>query len=862
MPAQNNSSILIRKPFENSGIETLEPMVLLSACGLKGDIQKFDSAIESCEVDEVSGHKFWAYPEVAKSDGKFSHSDLIDFDSCKVKDKHVPDPYLSKGGCSSGKGPSEPWDVVGDKAKQCGVKMDGLKWGGEESTHGKLSGGKSCGEKVPWGGAGYGVSHGSVAPSFNWSGNAESKCLGDTYVDSVDSRYDAKMDGIKWGGEESTHGKFAGGKSCGGKVPWGSAGYGVSHGSVAPSFNWSGNAESKCLGDTYADSADSRYDAKMDSLNISVNASAQASITISGLGSSSITIVASADASAKSYATPTSSSICDSSNDSRSYTDSSADSAKACDAILVSCSKDVDDGEFRAIDGYGNNLLNPHFGATHTELIRLVPGDGVVSPSYPFDGVIGDGLPSAREVSNIVNDQDVSILNDRGTSDYLWAWGQFVDHDITLTEAGAVNGEKAPIAVPLGDPEFDPHGTGTATIDFTRSDYRIDDNGVRQFENEITAFIDGSQVYGSDNETASLLRDGAAGKLRVSEGNLLPFGETNGEAIDDIGGKSFIAGDVRANENAALTSLHTLFVREHNRLAEEIAAKDYAYADLSDAVIDEQIYQKARVLVSAQLQHITYDEFLPALLGKDAIGEYKGYDVSIDPSIANEFSTAAFRIGHTMLSDSIQRLDESGHEIAEGNLELRDAFFRPDKVAEAGIDPILRGLAAQASQEVDPYLVDDVRNFLFGAPGSGGLDLASLNLQRGRDHGLPSYVDARAALGLTEVCDFSDISSDPEVVSRLQEAYGTVDKVDFWVGGLAEDHVHGSSTGELFSKVIADQFIRLRDGDRFYFENSLSTSEIAWVESRKLSDVVRDNTAVEKLAENVFFVEGKGNRYV
>lgn len=214
-----------------------------------------------------------------------------------------------------------------------------------------------------------------------------------------------------------------------------------------------------------------------------------------------------------------------------------------------------------------------------------------------------------------------------------------------------------------------------------------------------------------------------------------------------------------------------------------------------------------------------------------------------------------------MLSDSIQRLDESGNEIAEGDLELRDAFFRPDKVAEAGIDPILRGLSAQASQEVDPYLVDDVRNFLFGVPGSGGLDLASLNLQRGRDHGLPSYVDARAALGLTEVYDFSDISSDPEVVSRLQEAYQSVDKVDFWVGGLAEDHVHGSSTGELFSNVITDQFTRLRDGDRFYYENSLSTSEMEWVESRKLSDVVRDNTAVENLADNVFFVEDNGNRY-
>jgi hypothetical protein len=733
MPTQNSSSVLIPKPFENSGIETLEPMVLLSACGLNGDIQNVDIAMESCEVEDVIGGKFVAYEDASTCSGKFFNSNLIDVDSCNIEAKYGPDPYLSKGGCGSEKDPSEPWDVAGNKVKHCSVKTGGMQWGGEEST-------------------------------------------------------DAK---------------FASSKSCGGKLLWGDAGYERGYGSVAQSFNWSDHAGSSYLGHKGTGSADSQYDSKLDS---------------------------------------------------------SAESVTVSDAVLVGLSNDVDDSEFREIDGAGNNLLNPHFGAANTELIRLVPGEA--SAGDPVDGVLGDGLPSVREVSNIVNDQDVSIVNDRGTSDYLWAWGQFIDHDITLTSAGAVNGEKAPIAIPLGDPEFDPQGTGTATMNFTRSDYQLDVDGVRQFENDITAFIDGSQIYGSDDETASMLRDAIGGKLQVSEGNLLPLVETSGEATDHHdGGKAFVAGDIRVNENAALTSLHTLFVREHNRIAEEIAATDYAYSDLSDPMIDEQIYQRARGLVSAQLQSITYEEFLPALLGKNAIGQYKGYDPDVDPAIANEFSTAAFRIGHTMLSDSIQRLDESGNEIAEGDLELRDAFFRPDKVAEAGIDPILRGLSAQASQEVDPYLVDDVRNFLFGVPGSGGLDLASLNLQRGRDHGLPSYVDARAALGLTEVYDFSDISSDPEVVSRLQEAYQSVDKVDFWVGGLAEDHVHGSSTGELFSNVITDQFTRLRDGDRFYYENSLSTSEMEWVESRKLSDVVRDNTAVENLADNVFFVEDNGNRY-
>lgn len=844
MQTQKPNSNSIRMPFEMSGIESLEPMVLLSACGLNSDIQNIDYSAEKCDVESVCADSYASYDDVSACGGKSTYSNLIDIDSCQTQDKFVQKPYSAKGGCGSAV-PVDP----------CDAKVNGDQFVVQKFNDGKFGNAKSLG---------CGSNNAGKYATTNF--------------------YDASS------GDAS----------------------GVSsvYGNQLPSANPNGIADSTSLigldssqsdlsfvGDTLTQS---QIASILESLDFSVNASAEASITISGLDTSTITIVASADTSATADSSADASVTADSNvtvevvsdgttvevnaDASSTSTSSNADGNSTAtsdvdvgtdvsttdetdnsDVDVIPPTNDEDltsvaDGEFRSIDGSGNNLIDPQLGAANTELIRLVPGDA--TQSDPVDGVLGVGLPSPREVSNIVNDQAVSVENERGTSDFLWAFGQFLDHDITLTEAGAVNGEKAPIAVPIGDPEFDPRGTGAATIDFTRSDYEIDENGVRQFENEITAFIDGSQVYGSDDETAALLRDSVGGKLLVSEGNLLPFGVTSGEAIDDVGGQSFIAGDVRANENAALTSLHTLFVREHNRLADEIAATEYAGADLTDPVISEQIYQSARELVSAQLQHITYDEFLPALLGNDAIGEYQGYDPNVDPAIANEFSTAAFRIGHTMLSSEILRLDENGNEIAEGNLQLRDAFFRPDKVVEAGIDPILRGLSAQTSQEVDPFIIDDVRNFLFGPPGSGGLDLASLNIQRGRDHGLPSYVDARAALGLPEICDFTDISSDPEVVSRLQEAYGTVDKIDFWVGGLAEDHVPGSSTGALFANVMVDQFTRLRDGDRFYFENSLSESEIEWVQGRKLSDVIRDNTSVENIADNVFFVENNHNRYV
>src|SRR5690606_25022548 len=146
-----------------------------------------------------------------------------------------------------------------------------------------------------------------------------------------------------------------------------------------------------------------------------------------------------------------------------------------------------------------------------------------------------------------------------------------------------------------------------------------------------------------------------------------------------------------------------------------------------------------------------------------------------------------------------------------------NAFFNPSEVEAHGIESILRGATVNLAQEIDTEVVNDVRNFLFGPPGAGGFDLASLNIQRGRDHGLADYNATRVALGLDAVESFSDITSDPDVAARLEQLYGTVDNIDLWVGGLAEDHLPGSSMGETFSFIIIDQFQRLRDGDRFWY---------------------------------------------
>lgn len=483
--------------------------------------------------------------------------------------------------------------------------------------------------------------------------------------------------------------------------------------------------------------------------------------------------------------------------------------------------------EYRSIDGTGNNRYQPELGASERPLQRTLGQDSSREPG----GATEATLPSAREISNAVSAQTESTENHKGLSDMFWLWGQFLDHDITLVHTNA--DESAPITVPNGDPFFDPMGTGDATITFNRSVSSLDADGLRQHPNSITSFIDGSNVYGSDQATANALRSFEGGKLRISDGNLLPTDEQG----------HFIAGDERANENPGLTSMHTLWMREHNRIAEQLSTQHPEWGD-------EKLYQEARRVVVAEIQAITYNEFLPNLLGEDALGDYQGYNPQTNPEISNAFSAAAFRFGHTMLSPTLLRLDEDGQEIAAGHLSLREAFFAPDTVSEAGIDPILRGFAAQTAQALDPMVIDDVRNFLFGQPGMGGFDLAALNIQRGRDHGLPSYNDSREALGLPRIDSFDDPIWQGDFGQKLAMVYDSPDEVDLWVGGLAEQHNGDSLIGETMNTLLAQQFHDLRAGDRFWYENQFSGQDLHYLNNLSLSDVIKRNTDIQHIQDD------------
>ncbi|MEO0531156.1 MAG: peroxidase family protein [Planctomycetota bacterium] len=498
--------------------------------------------------------------------------------------------------------------------------------------------------------------------------------------------------------------------------------------------------------------------------------------------------------------------------------------------------------DYRTIDGSGNNVTNATWGAAGTELLRAAPAD------YPGDGLGGTLLSSSdranpRAVSNAIFASTGSRPSARGLSAGVWQWGQFLDHDLSLTPSNPA--DPAMMFAPQADP------FGMTMIPFDRSLSHTDGSGVRQHANEITSFIDASMVYGSETGCADALREFSGGRLRTSGGGLLM--PTNAEpglgGLDNDGGPIgastlFVAGDIRANEQTGLIAMHTLFVREHNRLAGALGANYPAWDD-------ERLYQTARSIVGAQVQAITYNEFLPALLGPYApsAADYQ-YDPNVDATIATEFSTAFYRLGHSMLNESLLLTDAAGVNV--GSLSLRESFFDPQAVIDSPelVDQVLTGLMSQAANELDTQLIDGVRNFLFAPQGGVGTDLAALNIQRGRDHGLPDYNTLRGAFGLAPVASFSDITTDAVVQGQLQAVYGDVDNIDPWVGALAEDYLPGASTGELMTVALIDQFVRLRDGDRFFYtgDDYLFGNEIASTidfDTLTMGDILVWNTAMD-----------------
>jgi hypothetical protein len=425
----------------------------------------------------------------------------------------------------------------------------------------------------------------------------------------------------------------------------------------------------------------------------------------------------------------------------------------------------------------------------------------------------------------------------------------------------------------------------------------------RQQINANTSYLDLSQVYGSTVFVADALRAHVSGLLKTTSLNLLPYNSlvyftqaqlnalhmaNDSHAVSND--KLFAAGDVRANETVELTALQTLFVRNHNRIADELAGMNPADFGFSTWT-DEELYQEARKLNIAEYQNIVYTAFLPALLGPNALPAYTGYNSNVDPSISTEFSTVAFRLGHSLLNNIVPRDNNDGTPIDNPPLLLAQDFFDPNLIDPRGvIDPLtglvstdigrlLKGDADKRAQALDVQAVSSIRNLLFanGQGGPPGDDLISRDLWRADDHGIGTYSQVRVAFGLPPIVvppndpqlGFELITTDPTVQDNLFTAYAVVDHgpmfqaagenvndINPFIAGLAEDHVPGSDLGPTFQAILVDQFQRLRDGDRFFYLNESFNADEQTIlaQGGTLGQIITANTDVTNLQNDVFRV--------
>ncbi len=565
---------------------------------------------------------------------------------------------------------------------------------------------------------------------------------------------------------------------------------------------------------------------------------------------------------------------------------------------------------FRTLDGSGNNPRHPEWGRANTLYLRVAPtnyADGVSS--------MASG-PSARYVSNrVFNDTGQNVFSKNGVTQWGWVWGQFLDHDFGLRDERPA--ENAPIGFDSADPlEGFTNDLGAIGFARTPAAQGTGVNTPREQVNTLSSYIDASNVYGVDPQRLEWLRVGPVdgdlsnngARLMLTANDFLPRVGARGDpstapAMDLMGplvgtpDRAVVAGDVRANENIALTSLHTLFAREHNRIV----------ASLPSSLSAEERFQIARRVVGAEIQYITYTQFLPALGVR--LDPYHGYDPTVNPGLSNEFAVVGYR-AHSMIHGEFDTTVPAGtytdtqlaafaaqQVVVEPDgdqvtleIPLAAAFGTPDLLQDLGLGPVFRSLS-QRQYENDEQLDNAIRSVLFqiprpgipdpsvcGAPVvnpdcfSGVTDLGAIDIARGRDHGMPTYNDLRRAYGLAPKTSFVDITgeatqrfpadplidaqdpindpnildfvelrdakgnvvapgseaADEEVVvgirrtpvaARLEALYGTVDRLDAFVGMVSERHVKHTEFGELQLAIWTKQFTALRDGDRFFYRN-------------------------------------------
>jgi hypothetical protein len=438
----------------------------------------------------------------------------------------------------------------------------------------------------------------------------------------------------------------------------------------------------------------------------------------------------------------------------------------------------------RTLDGSANNLAHPTWGAAGTPYQRVAPANDQQPTVNP------------RLVSNrIFNDTGQNLFSERNVSQFGWVWGQFIDHVFGLAQGGTT---AANIPASSTDP-----------LERFRNDFNVipftpDASVNGETINTVSSYIDAWNVYGGTDARLDWLRDGSldgnpdnnAATLMLP-GGFLPRADARGDAatappmavdgqLRSAPQSRREAGDVRANENNALTAMQTLFVREHNRIVDAINAIPGQHLS------DEAKFEIARRVVGAEEQYITYNEFLPAM--GVPLAPYRGYNPRVDATLGNEFATVGYRAHSQVHGDfdvstdgmgaaQISALTAQGAVVNgdEMAIPLGSAFFNPDMLQTVGIDRLLSSLAGQRQYKNDEQMDESMRSVLFQVPGaaanpstcftflptppapdcfSGVVDLGAIDVARGRDHRMPRYNDMRRAYGLRPVASFKQITAE------------------------------------------------------------------------------------------------------
>ncbi|KAM9645139.1 dual oxidase 2 isoform 1-T1 [Trichechus inunguis] len=527
--------------------------------------------------------------------------------------------------------------------------------------------------------------------------------------------------------------------------------------------------------------------------------------------------------------------------------------------------------EVQRYDGWFNNLRHHERGAAGFRLQRLVPAnyaDGVYQ-------ALGEPLlPNPRRLSDAVTRGPAGQASQRNRTVLGVFFGYHVLSDLVSVERPGCPAEFLNIRIPRGDPVFDPDQRGDVVLPFQRSRWDPktgqSPSNPRDLTNEVTGWLDGSAIYGSSHSWSDALRSFSGGQLASGPDPAFPRDAQDSRlmwtAPDPATGQRgprglYDFGAERGNREPFLQALGLLWFRYHNLWAQRLAREHPHWGD-------EELFQHARKRVIATYQNIALYEWLPSFL-QVTPPAYTGYCPFVDPSISPEFLAASEQFFSTMVPPGIYMRDASCHfqnisnEDFDSSPALRvcNSYWireNPNLNSADAVNQLLLGMASQISELEDTIVVEDLRDYWPGPGKFSRTDYVASSIQRGRDMGLPSYIQARLALGLGTPKNWTDINPqvDSEVLTATAALYHQdLSRLELLPGGLLESR---GDPGPLFRAIVLDQFVRLRDGDRYWFENTrnglFSQDEIAEIRNTSLQDVLVAVTSVNPsaLQPNVF----------